>query len=308
MKVQYSKELLENAIKDSYSLSDICRKIGLRPVGSNLKTIRKKLELYGLDFETYRGPRWNKGLSDTDKVSRIKLEDILKENTNYSSDRLKKRLIKEGIKESKCEICGTSGDEVILELHHINGNHYDNRIENLQILCPNCHSKTPNYRNKNITNNSEPERLGISKKEPIKCLNCGNEFLPARSTRKFCCKKCYIEYSKSLTNSDKNILSKENIEKVLNKYNNLTDLSKHFNTSRTTIRKYLEKYDLLEDFKFKYDFHAKEVEQYDLNGNFIKLWGSITDAEESLNITSISKCCSGKRKSAGGYMWKFKKH
>lgn len=56
---------------------------------------------------------------------------------------LKEKLVRDGLKENKCEICGIStwlGSEIILELHHKNGNHYDNDLSNLQILCPNCHS------------------------------------------------------------------------------------------------------------------------------------------------------------------------
>ena len=58
----------------------------------------------------------------------------------------------------------------------------------------------------------------------------------------------------------------------------------------------------------KYDFHSKIIEQYDLNLNFIKEWPSITDAGETLNIVSsdISKCASHQRRSAGGYIWKYK--
>lgn len=58
----------------------------------------------------------------------------------------------------------------------------------------------------------------------------------------------------------------------------------------------------------KYDFHSKIVEQYDLNLKFIKEWPSVSDAENSLNIThgDISKCALHKRRSAGGYIWKYK--
>lgn len=58
--------------------------------------------------------------------------------------KIKGKLIREGLKENKCEICGLinewNGKPLVLQLHHINGNHTDNRLENLQILCPNCHS------------------------------------------------------------------------------------------------------------------------------------------------------------------------
>ena len=56
------------------------------------------------------------------------------------------------MKEKKCECCGNTewlGKPIPLELHHINGINSDNRIENLEILCPNCHSFTENYRGLN---------------------------------------------------------------------------------------------------------------------------------------------------------------
>lgn len=64
-------------------------------------------------------------------------------STYIKSSVLKEKLIKEGYKENKCESCGITswlGKDIVLELHHKNGNHYDNDINNLQILCPNCHS------------------------------------------------------------------------------------------------------------------------------------------------------------------------
>lgn len=74
------------------------------------------------------------------------------EDSNYQLYKLLKRLEKAGIKEHICEICGRSewmGNPIPLELHHKNGNSKDNRLENLQALCPDCHSLTYNYRGKN---------------------------------------------------------------------------------------------------------------------------------------------------------------
>ena len=64
-------------------------------------------------------------------------------STCVKSNVLKEKLIREGYKENKCENCGITtwfGTDIVLELHHKNGNHYDNDLSNLQILCPNCHS------------------------------------------------------------------------------------------------------------------------------------------------------------------------
>ena len=80
------------------------------------------------------------------------------------SHKLKQKLLKENLIENKCAICGINewlGQPIVLQLHHINGDNTDNRIENLQLLCPNCHSQTDNYcgnANKNV-----PIKIGIMK-------------------------------------------------------------------------------------------------------------------------------------------------
>jgi 5-methylcytosine-specific restriction endonuclease McrA len=87
----------------------------------------------------------------------IPLEKILIENSTYvSSNDLRQRLIKEGIFEYRCMGCGldTWLDQPIpLELDHINGSRSDQRLENLRLLCPNCHALTPTYRGKNMDPN-----------------------------------------------------------------------------------------------------------------------------------------------------------
>lgn len=82
------------------------------------------------------------------------LEDILNgKYSNYQSYKLKNKLIKAGLKENKCECCGITewnNKPINFELHHIDGNRSNNSLSNLQILCPNCHSQTDNFRAKNI--------------------------------------------------------------------------------------------------------------------------------------------------------------
>lgn len=90
---------------------------------------------------------------------------ILTKDSTYQPYKLLKRLIKEGKKERKCECCGNTkwmDQEIPLELHHINGDRTDNRLENLQVLCPNCHAFTDNYRgkkNKVVESNPNHKRV-----------------------------------------------------------------------------------------------------------------------------------------------------
>ena len=154
MKEYYKKEFLESIVQKCSSFAEVLREIGLADKGSNFKTLQKYINKYNIDVSHLTGRTWNKGLSYTNKASYVKLEDILKENTHFKSHILKLRLVAEGLKEYKCEQCGCNGEwcgkPITLELHHINGNHYDNSLSNLQILCPNCHSLTYNNSGKAV--------------------------------------------------------------------------------------------------------------------------------------------------------------
>lgn len=90
----------------------------------------------------YAGQQNKKGQLKDTKAYKPALYYI-ENNFPIISFRLKEKLIRDGLKENKCECCGINewqGKKIPLELHHKNNNHYDNSLENLQILCPNCHS------------------------------------------------------------------------------------------------------------------------------------------------------------------------
>lgn len=85
---------------------------------------------------------------------KIPISDIIKRNLHphYQSFKLKKRLIEEGIKKNKCEICGIdswNNRPIEMELHHNDGNRTNHLLANLAILCPNCHSQIDTFRAKN---------------------------------------------------------------------------------------------------------------------------------------------------------------
>jgi len=148
-KRSWTKEQLKKAVKDSYSYRMVLGKIGLKPAGGNYAQLNKYIKEYKFDTSHFKGKGWNRGLEYSLK-SKIPLEKILVENSLFQSYKLKNRLIKEGLKLPKCEECGWSkksnDGRLPLELHHIDGNARNNCLDNLQILCPNCHSLKPNYR------------------------------------------------------------------------------------------------------------------------------------------------------------------
>ena len=151
-KVVYTKELLEEKVKDCYSFAELCRRLGLKPEGSNPKTVKKKMDEFEIDYSHFTGKAWNKNPSNP--IYKGKLLPNLCEHSSLSSSNVKTLVYRLGLKENKCEKCGISewqGEPLICELHHINGDPTDNRIENLQILCPNCHSQTDNFRSRNRT-------------------------------------------------------------------------------------------------------------------------------------------------------------
>lgn len=140
------REEIISYIEKNLSKAEICRRIGCRQ--STLNSYLTKLEI------EYSGNMSGKG-TDKNKSLKKPASYYLSNNMNITSHKLRLKLIEEGIKEHKCEICLLDtwlGDPIPIELHHIDGNRFNNNFENLQILCPNCHSRTGNYSGKSSLN------------------------------------------------------------------------------------------------------------------------------------------------------------
>jgi 5-methylcytosine-specific restriction endonuclease McrA len=120
-------------------------------LGMNYKT----LCFHAKRLNCFKANQSGKGIVKVVKHNVTSLTEIFEGKANYQSYKLKKRLLKENIKNHQCESCGLDKwleNPIPLELHHIDGNRYNNSLENLSLLCPNCHALTENYRAKNISN------------------------------------------------------------------------------------------------------------------------------------------------------------
>lgn len=301
---------IKEAVEKSISLASVCRYLGWQEKGSNFNRIKKYIKEYNLDISHFKRRYW-----DTSVYGKVTpLEELLVENSTYQSTKLKKRLLKENVKEYRCEHCGLTdwlGENINLELHHLNGNHYDNRLENLKLLCPNCHTL---YHSKlRDTTRYNKEKIGISelekeqskqtnasiiiKKEKPKnyCLVCGKE-LEKRQT-KYCSYECAKKSISKKPTYDELLLTLQS-----NDYN-LTKTGKIYGVSSNAIKKWCKSYNITNGTDTF--IHKKKIEQYDLNMNLIGVFDSIADAISKTQITTIKKVLQNRAESAGGFIWRY---
>lgn len=136
----FSKEELEEIVKNSKSTREVARKLGYSlNGGGTMQSLKRMYEELNLDTFHFTGQAWNKENYDYDGFK----EGNVKKNGKTIATPLIK------LRGQKCENCGITewlGQPINLEVHHIDGDRTNNSLENLQLLCPNCHSYTTNFR------------------------------------------------------------------------------------------------------------------------------------------------------------------
>lgn len=146
---KYTYDILFNAVTSSHSIANVLTILGLRPTGSNYSHIKSRIKDFGIDTSHFTGKLSNSGSAHS-PGPKPAVQVLIKRESGRreSSVRLRRAMIASGV-EYKCASCGQgdvwNGKELRLQINHIDRNWLDNRIDNLEFLCPNCHTQTEGW-------------------------------------------------------------------------------------------------------------------------------------------------------------------
>ena len=147
---KFSDEELEKIVQNSISYREVAQKLGYAErSGGGCDAAREMIEAKGFNVEHFLGQGWNKSNFD---YERFQAGKVIKSAAAVPA------LVQ--LRGHKCENCGTEiwlGNPIPLEVHHLDGDRLNNALENLQLLCPNCHALTDNFKGKNNTGEKKVE-------------------------------------------------------------------------------------------------------------------------------------------------------
>jgi hypothetical protein len=234
-------EKIKVLVEESNSSTDILRKLNISTDGFYIKLMRKTIRGHGL-MPPYKR-----------KFKKELIDNHLTENSTLGRESLKKRLIENKMLENKCQICGLGpewqGIILSLQIDHINGVNNDNRIENLRMLCPNCHSQTDTYAGKRLKNLRKCKCGGFIDGNFDKCAECvkllgqQKEISRYKTVRcdkcgEFKCNNTITCFACAGPARQKFSPSKEELEELIFKENQtLTQLGKKYGVSDNAVKK-----------------------------------------------------------------------
>lgn len=177
MRFRKDHDLVVQLCLAAETLTDVELRLGTR---SPNPTLRKYIKFHKIPMPKYLGVA-AAGRRSVANRKRLQLSDLVA-GVLISNGVIKALLFREGVRDEKCEQCGwcerrSSDGKIPLELHHKNGDTSDCRLDNLSLLCPNCHSLTENYCSKNRRNPGRDKqhsaRLARMTMPDYPCLVCG---------------------------------------------------------------------------------------------------------------------------------------
>jgi hypothetical protein len=143
------------------SLAGVIRELGWPVNSTSYRRVHARVEELEIDLDHLHGRAWANGVSRS--ARRVALRSYLRRGQLVHGSTLRRRLVEEGLKDHRCEACNLirwRGRSIPLELDHIDGDRTNNELQNLRLLCPNCHALTPTYRGRNIGRGQEPIEVG----------------------------------------------------------------------------------------------------------------------------------------------------
>lgn len=228
------EEELREIVKNSVSRLEIFATLNLRASGASYKILTRILQEKNIDYSHLNKRR--KVKSSTFKYKDFDKEVLIENSPYVSASTLKKRLIKLNILENKCQKCGLGNlwqnETISLQLDHINGIRNDNRLENLRILCPNCHSQTPTFAGKRFAKKTKNNDKTLT----IPCPSCNKPYRGYGKTCKSCKQESKIPQ-----------IYLKNPEGIIEKLYNapMIEVASELNISDNGVRKFLKRSGLI---------------------------------------------------------------